>query len=68
MFIGTLLLIIGGRNNNVGESLPLDIYDTDTSDWYRLHNIERFRHSCFMIDHFIYIHGGFDQQMPNIPT
>jgi protein phosphatase len=39
MFIGTLLLIIGGRNNNVGEGLPLDIYDTDTSDWYRLHNI-----------------------------
>ncbi len=68
MFVGTLLLIIGGRNNTVGESLPLDIYDTDTSDWYRLNNIDRFRHSCFMIDHNIYIHGGFDQAMPNIPT
>lgn len=21
-----------------------------------------------MIDHNIYIHGGFDQEMPNIPT
>jgi hypothetical protein len=21
-----------------------------------------------MFDHSIYIHGGFDQQMPNIPT
>ena len=31
LFIGTLLLIIGGRSNNVGESMPLDIYDTDTS-------------------------------------
>ncbi len=48
--------------------MALDIYDTDTSDWYRLNNIERFRHSCFMIDHNIYIHGGFDQEMPNIPT
>lgn len=48
--------------------MALDIYDTDTSDWYKLNNIERFRHSCFMIDHNIYIHGGFDQDMPNIPT
>ena len=31
LFIGTLLLIIGGRSNNVGEAMPLDIYDTDTS-------------------------------------
>lgn len=31
MFIGTLMLVIGGRNNNVGESVSLDIYDTDTS-------------------------------------
>ena len=68
MFVGTLLLIIGGRNNTVGESLPLDIYDTDTSDWYKLNNIERFRHSCFMIDHNIFIHGGFDKLTPNIPT
>ncbi len=68
MFVGTLLLILGGRNNTVGESLPLDIYDTDTSDWFRLNNIERFRHCCFMIDHNIFIHGGFDQAMPNIPT
>lgn len=46
----------------------MDVYDTDTSDWYRLNNIERFRHSCFMIDQHIFIHGGFDQDMPNIPT
>lgn len=55
------MLIIGGRNNAVGESMPLDIYDTDTSDWYKLKNIDRFRHACFLVDHFIYIHGGFDQ-------
>lgn len=68
MFIGTLLLIIGGRNQQVGEALPLDIYDTDTSEWHRLLTIERFRHVCFLSDHNIYIHGGFDQIMPNVPT
>lgn len=48
--------------------MPLDIYDTDSSDWYKLTSIDRFRHSCFMIEHEIFIHGGFDQSAPNIPT
>lgn len=66
--MGTLLLITGGRNNQVGEAMPFDIYDTDSSDWYKLPSIDRFRHTCFMIDHNIFIHGGFDQESPNIPT
>jgi hypothetical protein len=68
MFVGTLLLITGGRNNQVGESMPLDIYDTDSSDWYKLPSIDRFRHAVFMINHDIFVHGGFDQEAPNIPT
>lgn len=68
MFIGTLLLIIGGRNNNVGESMPLDIYDTDTSEWHKLGKIDRFRHVCYLLDTYIYIHGGFDQELPTVPT
>ena len=61
LFIGTLLLIIGGRNNTVGESMPLDIYDTDTSEWHKLAKIDRFRHVCYLVDSHIFIHGGFDQ-------
>ena len=48
--------------------MPLDIYDTDSSDWYKLPSIDRFRHISFMVEHNIYIHGGFDQDAPNIPT
>lgn len=48
--------------------MPLDIYDTDTSEWHQLMNIERFRHACFLCDQYIYIHGGFDQELPNVPT
>jgi len=48
--------------------MPLDIYDTDSSDWYKLPNIDRFRHISFMIEHNIFIHGGFDQEAPNVPT
>ena len=48
--------------------MPLDIYDTDTSDWYKLPPIERFRHACFLVESGIFIHGGFDQGSPSIPT
>lgn len=48
--------------------MPLDIYDTDSSDSYKLPNIDRFTHTCFMIEHDIFIYGGFDQEAPNIPT
>jgi hypothetical protein len=48
--------------------MPLDIYDTDSSDWYRLPCVDRFRHTCFLIEHHIFIHGGFDQEAPNVPT
>lgn len=61
LFVGTLLLIIGGRNNQMGESMALDIYDTDSSDWHKMINVDRFRHISFMIDQHVYIHGGFDQ-------
>lgn len=29
------MLVIGGRSNIVGETLPFEIYDTETSDWYK---------------------------------
>lgn len=48
--------------------MPLDIYDTDSGDWYRLPTIERFRHAIFLIESNIYIHGGFEQIAPNVPT
>ncbi|CAK79408.1 unnamed protein product (macronuclear) [Paramecium tetraurelia] len=68
LFLGTLMMVIGGRSNNVGETLPFEIYDTETSDWYKFQAIQRFRHSSWLIDQFLYLHGGFDSDQPNIPT
>jgi protein phosphatase len=28
LFVGSLLMVVGGRNNNIGESMSLDVYDT----------------------------------------
>ncbi|EGR28942.1 ser thr protein phosphatase family protein, putative [Ichthyophthirius multifiliis] len=68
LFLGKLLLIIGGRTNNVGEQLGLEIYDTETSEWSRFNSIQRFRHGSWAVDNFIYVYGGFELESPNIPT
>lgn len=68
LFSGTLLLIVGGRTNQVGELLPFEIYDTDTSDWFKFNPVQRFRHAIWLIESILFIHGGFDQESPNIPT
>ncbi|CAD8187082.1 unnamed protein product [Paramecium pentaurelia] len=68
LFLGTLMLVIGGRSNQVGDTLPFEIYDTETSDWYKFQSIQRFRHSSWLVDQFLYLHGGFDSDQPNIPT
>lgn len=62
------MLVIGGRTNQVGESLNFDVYDTETSDWYRFGQIQRFRHASWLVDNQLYIHGGFDQETPSVPT
>lgn len=68
LFVGTLMLVVGGRNNLVGEAVSFDIYDTETSEWFKLQPIEKFRHACWIVDSYLYIHGGFDQDSPNVPT
>jgi len=44
------MLVIGGRSNQVGDTLPFEIYDTETSDWYKFQSIQRFRHSSWLVD------------------
>ncbi len=39
MFISSMLFIIGGRTNTVGETLTIDVYDTETSEWSKFNSI-----------------------------
>jgi len=68
LFLGSTMLVIGGRTNNVGETVPLEIYDCESSNWQRVQSVQRFRHACWLIDSTLYVHGGFEQDSPNIPT
>ena len=64
-----MMLVLGGRTNTVGENVLMEIYETETSEWKKLHSIQRFRHTVWATDHqTIYVHGGFENETPNIPT
>lgn len=68
LFIYSMLFIIGGRTNTVGEQLTIDVYDTETSEWSKFNSIQRFRHSCWASEQFVFVYGGFELDSPNVPT
>lgn len=61
------MMVIGGRTNLVGEDVALEIYDTESSEWYKFKSLQRFRHSVWAVDSNVFIHGGFEHETPNIP-
>ena len=61
------MMVIGGRTNQVGEEVALEVYDTESSEWYKFKAVQRFRHSVWAIDTSVYVHGGFEHETPNIP-
>ena len=63
-----VVFIIGGRTNNVNEIIPLDIFDTETSEWFSYPGIERFRQCNWIFENYLYLHGGLQQTNPNIPV
>ena len=68
LFIGSKMLVLGGRTNQVGEVVPVEAYDTESSEWLKFTSIQRFRHASWTLDSEVFIHGGFENETPNIPT
>ena len=62
------MTVLGGRTNNVGEIVTMEVYDTETSEWVKFPAIKRFRHASWAFDNDIYVHGGFEHETPNVPT
>lgn len=61
------MVIIGGRTNTVGQVVPLEVYDTETSEWHAFNSVQRFRHASWSSNNNVYVHGGFEHETPNIP-
>ncbi len=68
MFINSVMLVLGGRTNHLSDNVPLQAYDTETSEWTNYQSLKRFRHACFLSEDFVYSHGGFEQDTPSLPT
>lgn len=68
IFCGNFFINLGGRTNSDGDNLPIEIYDTDTSEWHVFPTFRRFRHAVFLVDSTIMIHGGLEDEKHNNPT
>jgi len=47
--------------------VALEVYDTESSEWYKFRAIQRFRTAVWSIDTNVFVHGGFEHETPNIP-
>ena len=65
-----LVLIVGGRNNSTAPNvdIPMNVYNLETSEWLKFSGVNRFRHVCWLFSNFLYTHGGFENNSPNVPT
>ena len=39
IFIGTMMIVLGGRTNTVGENILMEIYETETSEWKKFSSV-----------------------------
>ena len=58
-FFYNFLIVLGGRNTPDTKQMPIEIYDTQTSKWVSTASFNKFRHTAWIFDNFVYIHGGF---------
>ena len=58
-FFYNFLIVLGGRNSPDNKSIAIEIYDTQTSKWVKAASFNKFRHATWIVDYFIYTHGGF---------
>jgi hypothetical protein len=68
LFCGNFFINIGGRSQTLGDNLPIEVYDTENSEWSKFCSFRRFRHSSFIFENFLYIHGGLEDDKHNNPA
>ena len=68
LFCGNFFINIGGRSQTLGDNLPIEVYDTENSEWSKFCSFRRFRHSSFIFENYLYIHGGLEDDKHNNPA
>ena len=64
--MGTLNIIAGGKGTEMGDALPVEVYDIALGIWITLPKLGRFRHSAWIHDGMLCITGGFESSAPNV--
>lgn len=67
-FLGSKLVITGGRGQDVNKPLPTAVYDTETCEWKMVSTVNRFRHASWVVGNLIFAYGGFDHKSQASPT
>ena len=68
LFCGQFFINIGGRSSSNGDNLPIEVYDTESSEWSSFTTFKRFRHSAFLFENYLYIQGGLEDDKHNNPA
>lgn len=68
LLFGQFFINVGGRSQSLGDSLPIEVYDTENGDWYSFFTFKRFRHSSFIYGNDLFIHGGLEDEKHNSPA
>jgi len=61
-----MYILVGGRNENAGQSLPVSLYDTKLRTWRNFVDLPRFRQTAWTHNNKIYAFGGFEHTEPTI--
>lgn len=65
-FYYSFMIVLGGRTDEDLKNIPIEIYDTESSEWAELAFFNKFRHSSWIVENNLYTHGGFDYMAPMI--
>jgi diadenosine tetraphosphatase ApaH/serine/threonine PP2A family protein phosphatase len=62
------MMILGGRSTKIGTNVPIEIYDTENSEFIILEPYNKFRLTIWNYESLLYAFAGFDHTNPSIPT
>lgn len=62
------MFIIGGKGDEANDTMNLDIYDTETSQWTAMDSTQRYRHIAWLFGGGIFLHGGFGTANHSLPV
>jgi protein phosphatase len=65
-FFNNLMILLGGRGDENLKTIPIEVYDTESSEWNKLASFDKFRHASWIVDNYLFTHGGFDYSNPQI--